>query len=168
MRHTNGRAFAADKANRGFIRCSLSVAEGEGSQGPNGEQEPGTVRLDNLLDKHPLFERFVRPAPGDSADLLKAGMGSFFQPHQAASASEFGLRYFEVLSEVVREQELEYATRGFARLLVPHAIASPALIAAAEAALERARGTPILERVLLEETDEMARAVRLRASGAPQ
>ena len=118
--------------------------------------------------KRPLFERFVRPAPGDSADLLKAGMGSFFQPHQAASASEFGLRYFEVLSEVVREQELEYATRGFARLLVPHAIASPALIAAAEAALERARGTPILERVLLEETDEMARAVRLRASGAPQ
>ena len=114
--------------------------------------------------KHALFDRFVRPTQGDSADLLKAGMGSFFQPHQAAATGEFGLRYFDVLSDVVNEQDLEYATRGFARLLVPHAIASPALESAARAALDRAQESPVLERVLLEEADEMARAVRLRAS----
>ena len=50
---------ASEVAELRDVLDTLALAEGEGSQGPNGEQEPGTVRLDNLLDKHPLFERFV-------------------------------------------------------------------------------------------------------------
>jgi len=115
--------------------------------------------------KRALFHRFVEPVSGDSADLLKAGMGAFFQPHQEAILRDLGLRYFDALFEVVENRDLEYASRGFARLLMPTAIAHPDLESAGRAALERAGAgaAPVLLRILLEEVDEMARAVRLRA-----
>ena len=73
--------------------------------------------------------------------------------------------YFDALFEVVENRDLEYASRGFARLLMPTAIAHPDLESAGRAALERAGAgaAPVLLRILLEEVDEMARAVRLRA-----
>jgi hypothetical protein len=36
-----------------------ALAASEGGAGPNGEEEPGTQRLSNLLEKDPLFERFI-------------------------------------------------------------------------------------------------------------
>lgn len=119
--------------------------------------------IPDAAKKAALFERFVHPAPGDSADLLKAGMGTFFQPHQEALLEAFGVRFFSALFDVVENCDLEYASRGFARLLMPTAIARPELETAGRAALERASDIPVLQRILLEEVDEMARAVRLRS-----
>ena len=36
-----------------------ALAASEGGAGPNGEEEPGTQRLSNLVEKDPLFERFI-------------------------------------------------------------------------------------------------------------
>jgi len=116
----------------------------------------------DLEHKEALFEGFINPREGDSADLLKAGMSTFFQPHQSDALQDLGLRYFSSVEAVVENQDLEYATRGFARLLSPLAIASPELEAAGEAAMKHAGPSPVLRRILLEECDELARAVRLR------
>eukprot|EP01051_Picozoa_sp_SAG22_P016385 SAG22_NODE_2305_length_2736_cov_1.701934_1_plen_286_part_00 len=36
-----------------------ALAASEGGAGPNGEEEAGTQRVSNLVDKDPLFERFI-------------------------------------------------------------------------------------------------------------
>ena len=90
-------------------------------------------------------------------------MVAFFWPHQQALLAPFAREFLEVLPEVIATQDLEYASRGFARLLFPHAIGTAALLEQADALLEGLDGDQaVLRRILLEENDELRRVVRLR------
>lgn len=112
--------------------------------------------------KEKAFEDFVRPG-GQSADLKKSGMGAFFWSHQEKVVRPFAERYFEALPRVLANHDLEYATRGFARLLYPHNLVEKDVLLAGERALaELPADSKSLRRVLLEENDELARAVRIR------
>jgi aminopeptidase N len=117
--------------------------------------------LPDPKNKAALWSRFVSPGVEDSADLLKAAMGTFFWPHQAALLQPFAHAFFTDLPQVLAALDLEYASRGFARLLAPTPLADAHLVARAKAALGET-SQPVLRRLLLELADELERATRLR------
>lgn len=113
--------------------------------------------------KRQVFEEFCAPS-AHSPDLLKHAMPAFWWPHQASSVRPLAMAYFERLPGVLAVQDLEYASRGFARLLFPHRVADPGLLQRAQDLLEATvPGEATRRRILLEECDEMQRVVRLRA-----
>ena len=111
-------------------------------------------------NKQAVFERFVRAS--ESHDLLKSGMPAFFQAHQQATLVPLAQRWLEVLPQVCRDADFEYASRGFARLMAPHAVCDAALLAAGQQFLSTLDAGLPLRRLLVEELDEMQRTLRLR------
>ena len=143
-------------------KLAAELARDPSDRGKKSVYAAEAARPDSAA-KEAAFADYLR-TDGPSADLKKSGMGAFWWPHQADLVRPFVNRYFESLVEVERRHDLEYATRGFARLLYPHFMVEAATLARGEAFLkEIGPDRATLRRIIIEENDELARALRLQA-----
>jgi aminopeptidase N len=106
--------------------------------------------------------RMLTDSAGVSADVLRSVAGAFHQPAQAALLAPYAERYFEVLPL------LWSASSGHLRValgaaLFPVTAASQDLIDRVDAFLAAGPRDPGLTRVLAEQRDQVARAIRSRA-----
>ncbi len=106
--------------------------------------------------------RVLTDPAGIAVDLLQSVAAAFYQPAQAELLAPYAERYFEVLPELWQRSggHLRVA-RGNA--LFPVTAAGPALIERIDAFLAAERRDPGLVRVLIEQRDQVERAVRSRA-----
>ncbi len=115
--------------------------------------------------KEAAWQRFNGDGYG-SFQLTQAAMRGFRQAHQAELLAPYTERFFEALPSVARDRDHPYL-RAYVMALFPHARPSPGTIERARS-LADAEGErlPSLRRLLLEEADDMERAVVCRAFAA--
>jgi aminopeptidase N len=101
-----------------------------------------------------------------SFHLTQAAMRGFRHAHQAEILAPYADRFFEELPRIARERDHPYL-RSYVTALFPTARPSPELVERARS-LADAEGDrlPSLRRLLLEEADDMERAVVCRAFAA--
>ena len=118
--------------------------------------------LGNSEVKQRFWDQFLSDRK-TSVKQLSAAMEGFFRPGQQEITAPFVKEYFKVLPRLVRERDPLF-TETFARELFPRHIYDAQLVTSGRRFLADHPDLPAdVRKVLLEETDELARCLRIRA-----
>ena len=97
-------------------------------------------------------------------DLLREGMGAFHWHHQRELLRPYTSRYFEDVAGSTSERDLHFG-QAYVNGLYPASVVEPGTVAAAKSLLATKRDLPAhVRRALIERTDEMERALAVRAT----
>ena len=145
-------------------RVQAEAARDPSDRGVRARLRAETARPDASA-KEAAWERALGEGYG-SLYLTGAAMSGFNWPVQRELLAPFAVRFFEVVAEVFRFRDKEFAS-DFFRSLAPGYLVDRETLARAQAVLDSAGdGSPQLARTLREFNDDLLRAIRCREFAA--
>ncbi|EPG66615.1 aminopeptidase N [Leptospira wolffii] len=112
-------------------------------------------------NKKSSWERFLKPAEGESTDFLRYGMRGFQWDHQKELLLSFTDFYFESVIGVYEKRDPHFAS-AFGHLMFPSFEPDPKLLQRTQEFLDKHPNLPeLLRKDLLQQRDDIARTLRV-------